>query len=102
METLLQHLFLVSDISCDRLEGQAEVQSSFLNVTANPVQLCVSKLILGVLLQETICVTEIQCQENNNCTKQCNDIKGFDVANIKPRLESNILQFVDVENVLEK
>lgn len=49
-ETLLQHLPLVSDISSDGLEWQAEVQSPFLNVTANPVQLWVSELILGLLL----------------------------------------------------
>lgn len=58
METLLQHLPLVTDISGDGLEWQAEVKSPVLNVAANPVQLWVSEFIFGVLRWKTQYVTE--------------------------------------------
>lgn len=53
VETLLQHLPLVTDICCDGLKRQAEVKSPIFNVTANPVQLWVSEFIFGLLLYES-------------------------------------------------
>lgn len=61
METLLQHLPLVSDVSGDGLEWQTEVKSPVLDVTTNPVQLWVSEFIFGVLLWGKQYVTETQC-----------------------------------------
>lgn len=53
-EALLQHLPLVAGVSRDGLEGQAEVQTSFLDVTADPVQIRVSQIIFGVLEENDI------------------------------------------------
>lgn len=50
VETLVQHLPFILHISANGLEGQAEVETAVLDVTADSVQLWVSEVICGGLL----------------------------------------------------
>lgn len=68
VETLLQHLPPVTDVSGDGLERQAEVKPPVLDVAADPVQLGVGELIFGVLLQgKPTCYSETVAAEKNIC-----------------------------------
>lgn len=73
METLLQHLPLVADISGDGLERHAEVQSPVLDVAADPVQLGVGEFIFGVLLQET----KVLLRDSASVIQFCTLTEGF-------------------------